>query len=723
MSITVGSRLGPYEVLGAIGAGGMGEVYRARDTRLHRDVALKVLPSSVSADPDRLRRFEREARTVAALNHPHICQIHDVGPGYLVLEYIEGSPLRGPLPPDEAVRVALQITSALEAAHRRGIFHRDLKPDNIRLTPDGNAKLLDFGLAALSHVNEDVTRTISGTVLGTAPYMSPEQAEGKPVDERSDIFSFGAVLYEMLSGTRAFGGDSCAQVLSAVLRDDPPPLKVPGALAALVSRCLAKSPPQRFQTMGDVTNELQRVSRNKHEAEASIAVLPFANMSRDPDDEYFSDGPAEEIINALTHVPGLKVTARTSAFAFRGKDLDIRSIGEALRVRTILEGSVRRAGQRIRVTAQLINAEDGYHLWSERYDRELTDVFVVQDEISSAITDALRLTLSAKPRDVRRHTPVLAAHDAHLKGLQLVGRNTADSMTRSQPLFERAIALDPDYAEPHVALGNSYVRMAVEGVRRATEVMPHARTQALAALALNSQDLDAQALLGVVAAAYDYDWKKVERLWQVLRDRPDLPNAVQMGSYYLTSRRRYAEVVDWLQRALQHDPLNWLGRVILGMRLMWQQRYDLALAELDKAAAIDGGAPSADFVRCETAVRQGKLDEALILAERAYNGASWHPRFVGLFAGALRRTSHDVRADEVIARLRNTPDAIGVPMGMVVYHLMTEEIDAAVEWLEKAVEQREPLAVVNVGHPLRARAHSSARWLTLMRTMKIEAYA
>ena len=302
----------------------MGEVYRARDPRLGRDVAIKVLPAEFAENPDRVRRLEQEARAIAALNHPHICQIHDVGPGYLVLEYIEGTPLTGPLSSAEAVRLALQIAEALHVAHQKGILHRDLKPANILVTRDGRAKVLDFGLAKVMASDRDVTRTSEGTIAGTAAYMSPEQLEGRELDTRSDVFSFGLVLYEILSGTRAFGGDTVAQVLRAVLGDDPPPLRTLPALERIVQRCLAKDASRRYQTMGEVAAALAQTSGvTPVNSQPSIAVLPFANMSRDPDDEYFSDGLAEEIINVLAHVSGLKVIARTSAFAFKGKHEDI----------------------------------------------------------------------------------------------------------------------------------------------------------------------------------------------------------------------------------------------------------------------------------------------------------------------------------------------------------------------------------------------------------------
>src|SRR5271170_4873726 len=477
----------------------MGEVWKATDTRLGRAVAIKVLKGPHS------ERFEQEARAIAALNHPHICTLYDIGPDYLVMEYIEGAALSGPMPVEEALRLALQMAAALEAAHAKGITHRDLKPANILVTKEG-VKLLDFGLAKVAEAKEaSVTQTLAGTILGTAAYMSPEQAEGKPADARSDVFSFGAVLYEMLSGRRSFEGESAISTMGAVLHKEPRRLEAPPALERVVMRCLEKQAARRFQSMAELREALEKAAQTATfvQQQPSIAVLPFANMSADKENEYFSDGLAEEILNLLAKTPGLKVIARTSSFAFRGKEQDITKIAEALRVGVIVEGSVRRAGQRIRVTAQLIQAADGTHLWSERYDRELADVFAVQDEIAQAIASALQVKLSGAPTPSLQYKPNLPAYEALLKARHYFGTFRPDLLQRAKECYEQAIALDPKFALAHCEYGYYFVGMAFSGALPANQALPMARSQAQKALDLDPSLPDGHAMLGFVAACLD----------------------------------------------------------------------------------------------------------------------------------------------------------------------------------------------------------------------------
>src|SRR5215831_5173899 len=438
MPLAAGSRLGPYEILSPLGAGGMGEVYRARDTRLGREVAIKVLPASLSADPDRLRRFEQEARAAGLLNHPSITQVYDLGTHegapYVVHELLEGETLRavlatGPLPPRRAVDYAIPMAQGLAAAHEKGIVHRDLKPENVFVTRDGRIKILDFGLAKLTLPETDAgpltgiptetARTQTGVVLGTLGYMSPEQVRGQPADARSDIFSFGAILYEMLAGRRAFQGVSSADTMSAILKEDPPDVSasrtVSPGLGRIVRHCLEKNPEQRFQSARDLAFDLSAaaadpVSRRRRTlawagallaaislvaaavllrsrgsrsnvpgaaaaGRKSIAVLPFQNLSPDPENAYFADGMTEDILTQLAKIRDLKVISRSSVIQYKGTQKPIRTIAAELGVGAILEGSVRRAGNQVRIVSQLIDARTDEHLWAETYDRKLEDVF------------------------------------------------------------------------------------------------------------------------------------------------------------------------------------------------------------------------------------------------------------------------------------------------------------------------------------------------------------
>jgi eukaryotic-like serine/threonine-protein kinase len=570
--LTAGDRLGPYEILTPIGAGGMGEVWKATDTRLGRIVAIKVLKGPHGD------RFEQEARAIAALNHPHICTLYDIGPDYLVMEYIEGAPLKGPLPVDEAVRLAVQIASALEAAHAKGILHRDLKPGNVLVTAAG-AKLLDFGLAKLT-ADADATRTVGTS--GTPLYMSPEQAEGKVLDIRTDVFSFGAVLYELLSGRRAF--DS----LAAVLRDEPSPLESP--VAGIVKRCLSKQAAGRFNSMAEVKAALDQIAaKPATEQQPSIAVLPFANMSADKEQEYFSDGLAEEIINALVKIPGLKVIARTSAFAFKGQNTDIRKIAETLGVAHVLEGSVRRSGNRIRVTAQLITAADGSHLWSERYDRELADVFEVQDEISAAIAAALHTKLSPQAAAKSRYTPKLAAYEAYLKARHYHWKLTPEAMEQAKVFYEQAIALDPQFALAHALYADYLFGRTVVGITPMREAAPVVRAVAQRALELDPSLPEAHATLCILAAAHDYDWKEAARRFTLATaNAAASPWALAyLGEFYLVASGRKKEAVDQVERAVQRDPLDFLIRVVMAACLAAVGRYPEAERHLRHILDLD----------------------------------------------------------------------------------------------------------------------------------------
>jgi serine/threonine-protein kinase len=707
MSVSIGDRFGPYLILDHLGEGGMGEVWKARDTRLDRVVAIKRLKGQHSA------RFEQEARAIAALNHPNICVLYDVGPDYLVMEYVDGKPLGGPLPCENALRIAIQIARALDAAHQRGILHRDLKPANILITPAG-VKLLDFGLAKLmGEAGGDETQTAEGTVLGTAAYMSPEQAQGKPLDERSDIFSAGSVLYELLSGRRAFQGKSVLETLNAVICQEPGPLESPAA--DIVKRCMAKNPAQRFQSAAELNAALDQCQAKPPDRNPSIAVLPFANMSADKENEYFGDGLAEEIINALANVAGVNVTARTSSFFFRGKDVEFVEIGRRLNVQHILEGSVRKAGDRIRVTAQLIKVSDGFHIWSERYDRVMTDIFAIQDEITQAIAGALRIKLSVEDAP-RRHVPHLRAYEAYIKARQHWLNPTPESLARVKEFLDHAIELDPKFALAHSLLGGYYSFLAGFGIAAAREVIPLACAAELEALRIDPSLAEAHALLGCWAGGYDHDWNAAERRWRLAMAHEPVSHDVRFwyGNHYLAPMGRVAEAVEIMARALQEDPLNLLYRSILARGLRQAGRLPEAEAELRKVLEIDETFPPALGTLGAVCAQQGRFQEALTLTERACAITPWENSIKGQLAALLVRSGDKSRADALIQTL-GSGDASGTSAGLAVYYAMCGDLDRAAEWAGRAIEQRYP-PLIAILKPLLG---SSPQWPPLAKLMNL----
>jgi len=690
----------------------MGEVYKAVDTRLGRTVAIKMLKSAHA------QRFHQEARAIAALNHPHICVLHDIGPDYLVMEYLEGTTVQGPLPMDEAVRVVSEVVDALELAHGQGILHRDLKPANIMLTRDG-AKLLDFGVAKMAAAEsaEDATGTMAGTVLGTAAYMSPEQAQGRPVDARSDVFSLGAVLYELLSGRRVFERDSMLDTLNAVVRDAPPALESPAA--DIVRRCLAKPASDRFQTMGELKAALRQLQAGKSPAPAatpSIAVLPFANMSRDADDEYFSDGLAEEIINALAQLPGLKVIARTSSFAFKGKNDDIRKIADTLGVTSILEGSVRRAGSRIRVTAQLIHAADGTHLWSQRYDRELSDIFAVQDEIAAAIAGALKVKLVPA---AERRLPSLPAYEAYLKYRSYQWHFTREASLRSRECLEEALALDPDFALPYVGLADHHLAFAAVGGIPSSEAMPRARELAQRAHDLDPELPEAHAMLGIVAGQYDYDWSEAERRFSQAVKREPLPPHLRQwyATFWLFSTGRAEEALLQVSRVIDEDPLCQMWHFMRSSVLLGLGRDDAACDGLRRALELDPDFWVGSAMLGILSAKRGQHDQARQHAEMAMARAPWSQYSIGPMAGALANMGQTDEAERLLLTLKD--DSNGGPVGLVLYWLCRGNIEAAVEWAAKAAELRFPTFITVVLRPFEPLLRQSAAWPGVLKRINL----
>ena len=709
MTLTAGTRLGPYEIIAPLGAGGMGEVWKARDTRLDRAVAVKKLKGEHSA------RFEQEARAIAALNHPHICQIFDVGADYLVLEFVEGVPLQGPLSADEALPLALQIASALEAAHKRGILHRDLKPANVLVT-DRGAKLLDFGLAKITEgPDTERTGTTVGTLLGTAAYMSPEQAQGRPLDARSDIFSFGAVLYEMLSGRPAFSGASLLETLNAVVRSEPAPLDSP--LFPVIKKCLAKNASERFQSAAELKAALANPPTKFDSPRASIAVLPFANMSRDPDDEYFSDGLAEEVINALVKVPGLKVTARTSAFAFKGQNMGIRKIAETLGVTNVLEGSVRRAGNRLRVTAQLIQAADGMHLWSERYDRQMEDVFAIQDEIAVAIAGELKLRFA---RDARpRRQPNLQAYEAYLRYRQFQWAFTPESLRRSRECLEQAIALDPAYALPYVGLADHHAAHFWPGAP-SDECLLRAREFTVRALELDPELPEAHAYLGIVAGLYERNWEEAKRRFLIAMSTGPVHWHVRAwyACFHLQPLGLVGEARRQMERSLEDNPLSQICYLCLAAPLEALGLEAEAGTAWKRSVELD---PEFWLGWTYLAMHHsvyGRHAEAGQCAEKAFTLFPASPYVIGVLAGALESTGETARARELLGRPPVHP--AGTPVIYACYHLTRGNLDEAVRWIGKAAERNFMPASSFLLRPYEKFLSKSQAWPALLAQLGLE---
>lgn len=506
----VGRTLGHYRIVERAGAGSMGEVYRAEDESLKRTVAVKLLPPNLAADPQRLGRFQHEAEVLARLDHPNIVTIFSIdesdGLRFLTMAWIEGrtladASLDGGMPLDELFAVAIPLAAAVGAAHAKGITHRDLKPANVMRTGSGVVKVLDFGLARSTDAAERVdstaeTGTREGTLVGSLPYMAPEQARGLPADARSDVFALGIMLYELATGARPFSGATASDLISSILRDSPPPVdqvrkELPRHLGRIIRRCLHKDPERRFQSAKELYNALDDLRTEVQAASGpemrKIAVLPFVDMSPERDQGYFCEGIAEEILNALAGIETLCVAARASSFHFRQESLDVREIGHRLDVHAILDGSVRKSGNRVRITAQLVNVADGYHLWSERYDRELVDIFAIQDEIAASVVQALQLTLSPREKSsMKQPVADIEAYDYYLRGRRAAERLSTAGFHAALELFRQAIAIDPAYAPAWAGIADCHSSLfawhgsrednldeADRASRRAIELAPH----------------------------------------------------------------------------------------------------------------------------------------------------------------------------------------------------------------------------------------------------------
>jgi eukaryotic-like serine/threonine-protein kinase len=741
-SVSVDEQLGPYRIEQKIGQGGMGQVFRARDTRLQRTVAIKVLPSTHVADPDRRRRFLQEARAASRLNHPNIVTLHDIandgGLDYLVMEYVPGKTLKDLIRPEglpisEAGSYAIQLAGALAVAHAAGLIHRDIKPANIMVTNEGQVKVLDFGLAKqLTSVGADsldAVGTVPGMLMGTVSYMSPEQTRGEPLDARSDIFAFGSVLYEAVTGRLPFMASSLLSTMHEIALNEPPPPsrvqpRVPAGLEQIILRCLRKQMAERYQSMAELLEALRsggvqassETTRAATRAACSIAVLPFTSVSGDG--EQFGDGLAEELIHALSRYDDLQVIARTSAAAVRG--LDIREIGRRLNVGVILDGSVRRAGNRLRIGVQLIDVNDGHQLWSERYEREMTDVFEVQDEITAAIVGKLRpRLLGASSASAARHSEDPEAYALYLKGRHHWVRRPAGAM-EAIAYFEQAVKRDPTYALAYTGLADAYNTLASweGGVLSPGEGFQKGMSYAEQALRLKPELAEGHAALGYALLHYRWEFPEAERsLAEAIRLNPRYGSAHHWYSHLLVATGRMEESLAESKIYLDLDPLDPLSQLHLMWHHVMAHNFDRALNESGRALADEPGFAWYRIFQGWAYLGKGATGEAEATIRKGaeLSGVSVQLSFLGHAQavngnreGALRTLG---RLTALAAERYVSPYELGL-----IYEALGDR-DQAFALLEQAFAERSPWLVYLAREPRVRHLHGDPRFDALLARM------